>query len=64
VSGVFYNLSGAESNPAREALMRDLAPKMSAFASEVTNNKALFAGSRRCGRGAMRWGWSLNRCAC
>jgi peptidyl-dipeptidase Dcp len=43
VSGVFYNLSGAESNPAREALMRDLAPKMSAFASEVTNNKALFA---------------------
>ena len=43
VSGVFYNLSGADSNPAREALMRDLAPKMSAFASEVTNNKALFA---------------------
>lgn len=43
VSGVFYNLSGAEANPAREALMRDLAPKMSAFSSEVTNNKALFA---------------------
>ncbi len=43
VSGVFYNLSGADSNPAREALMRDLAPKMSAFSSEVTNNKALFA---------------------
>ncbi|MEY4697143.1 MAG: hypothetical protein RIT14_1571 [Pseudomonadota bacterium] len=43
VSGVFYNLAGADSTPAREALMRDLAPKMSAFASEVTNNKALFA---------------------
>ncbi|MBL4926604.1 M3 family metallopeptidase [Fuscibacter oryzae] len=43
VSGVFYNLSGADSNPAREALMRDLAPKMSAFSSEVTNNKALFS---------------------
>ena len=43
VSGVFYNLSGADSNPAREALMRELAPKMSAFSSEVTNNKALFA---------------------
>ena len=43
VSGVFYNLAGAESTEAREALMRDLAPKMSAFASEVTNNKALFA---------------------
>jgi len=43
VSGVFYNLAGADSNDAREALQRDLAPKMSAFASEVTNNKALFA---------------------
>jgi len=43
VSGVFYNLAGADSTEAREALQRDLAPKMSAFASEVTNNKALFA---------------------
>ncbi len=43
VAGVFYNLSGADSTDAREALMRDLAPKMSAFSSEVTNNKALFA---------------------
>ena len=43
VAGVFYNLAGADSNDAREALQRDLAPKMSAFSSEVTNNKALFA---------------------
>ncbi|NBO20827.1 MAG: M3 family peptidase, partial [Rhodobacteraceae bacterium] len=43
VSGVFYNLSGADSTPAREALMRDLAPRLSAFSSEITNNKALFA---------------------
>lgn len=43
VSGVFYNLAGADSNDAREALTRTLAPKMSAFSSEVTNNKALFA---------------------
>ena len=43
VAGVFYNLSGADSTDARDALMRDLAPKMSAFSSEVTNNKALFA---------------------
>ena len=43
VSGVFYNLAGADSTPAREALMRDLAPKMAAFASEVTMNRALFA---------------------
>ena len=43
VSGVFYNLAGADSNDAREALMRDLAPTLSGFSSEVTNNKALFA---------------------
>jgi peptidyl-dipeptidase Dcp len=43
VSGVFYNLAGADSNDAREALMRDLAPKLSAFSSEITNNKALWA---------------------
>ncbi|MDZ4310197.1 MAG: M3 family metallopeptidase [Cypionkella sp.] len=42
VGGVFYNLAGADSTPAREALQMDLAPKMSAFASEVTNNAALF----------------------
>ena len=43
VAGVFYNLAGADSSDAREALQRDLAPKMSAFSSEVTNNKALWA---------------------
>jgi peptidyl-dipeptidase Dcp len=43
VSGLFYNLAGADSTDAREALMRELAPKMSAFSSEVTNNKALWA---------------------
>ncbi len=43
VAGVFYNLAGADSSEAREALMRDLAPKMSAFSSEITNNKALWA---------------------
>lgn len=42
VAGVFYNLAGADANEAREALMRDLAPRMSAFSSEITNNKALF----------------------
>ena len=42
VGGVFYNLAGADSTEAREALQMDLAPKMSAFASEVTNNTALF----------------------
>jgi peptidyl-dipeptidase Dcp len=43
VSGVFYNLAGADSTPAREALQRDLAPKLSAFSSEITTNRPLFA---------------------
>ncbi|MEI4488486.1 M3 family metallopeptidase [Frigidibacter sp. MR17.14] len=43
VAGVFYNLASADANPAREALMRDLAPKMAAFSSEVTMNAALYA---------------------
>jgi peptidyl-dipeptidase Dcp len=43
VSGVFFNLASADSTDAREALQRDLAPLLSAFASEVTNNHALFA---------------------
>lgn len=43
VSSVFYNLAGADANDTREALMRDLAPKLSAFSSEVTNNKSLFS---------------------
>ena len=42
VAGVFYNLVGADSTEAREALQSEMAPKLSAFASEVTNNKALF----------------------
>ncbi|NKX44118.1 M3 family metallopeptidase [Roseicyclus persicicus] len=43
VAGVFYNLAGSDSNPAREALQRDFAPKLSAYSSEITNNAALFA---------------------
>ena len=43
VAGVFFNVSGADSNPAREALEMELAPKLSAYSSEVTSNKALFA---------------------
>jgi peptidyl-dipeptidase Dcp len=43
VAGVFYNLAGADSTAARQALERDLAPKMAAFSSEVTMNAALFA---------------------
>lgn len=43
IGGLFFNLAGADSTPLREDLQRDLAPKLSAFSSEVTGNKALFA---------------------
>ncbi|ATX67183.1 M3 family metallopeptidase [Roseinatronobacter bogoriensis] len=42
VAGVFFNLSGSDSNPAREELQRDLSPKLSAYSSEIVNNRALF----------------------
>ena len=42
VASVFFNIAGSDSTPAREALQRDLAPKLSAFSSEITNNRALF----------------------
>ncbi|MGY6703516.1 M3 family metallopeptidase [Roseinatronobacter sp.] len=42
VAGVFFNLSGSDSTPAREALQRDLSPKLSAYSSEIINNHKLF----------------------
>ncbi len=43
ILGAFYALAGADSNPAREALQREFAPKLSAYGSEVASNAALFA---------------------
>lgn len=43
VSGLFFNLASADSTDLRESLQRELAPKLSAFSSEIINNKALFA---------------------
>ncbi|MGY6695685.1 MAG: M3 family metallopeptidase [Roseinatronobacter sp.] len=43
VAGVFFNLASSTSTPAREALQRELSPKLSAYSSEITNNRALFA---------------------
>jgi peptidyl-dipeptidase Dcp len=42
VAGVFFNLAGADSTPAREALQREMAPKFSAYSSDITNNTALW----------------------
>jgi len=43
VLGAFYNVAGADSNPKREALQREFAPLLSAYGSEVSENKKLFA---------------------
>ena len=43
VAGVFFNLSGADSTPALEALQRDLSPKLAAYHSEIMMNAALWA---------------------
>ncbi|WP_412506364.1 M3 family metallopeptidase [Roseovarius sp. SYSU LYC5161] len=43
VLGAFYAQAGADSNDARQALMRDFSPKLAAYGSEITSNAALFA---------------------
>ncbi len=42
VAGVFFNISGSDSNESRQALQRDLAPRFAAFNSETMMNTALF----------------------
>lgn len=39
---VFYNLAGADTNDTRNALMRDFSPRLAAYSSEITMNRALF----------------------
>ena len=43
VLGAFYAQAGADSNDARQALMREFSPKLAAYGSEITSNAALFA---------------------
>ena len=42
VLSVFYGVSGADSTEAREALLRDVAPRLSHFTSELYANRPLF----------------------
>ncbi|SPF75391.1 Dipeptidyl carboxypeptidase [Aliiroseovarius pelagivivens] len=42
VLGVFYNVAGSDSTPAREELQRMFSPLLAAFSSEVTMNADLF----------------------
>jgi peptidyl-dipeptidase Dcp len=43
VLGTFYNVSGADSNEARQALQREFSPKLAAHSSRIYSNAALFA---------------------
>ncbi|MDO5756145.1 MAG: M3 family metallopeptidase [Rhodobacterales bacterium] len=43
VLSVFYTVAGADSNPARQALQREFAPKLAAYSSWVYAQKPLFA---------------------
>ncbi|MEC3863130.1 M3 family metallopeptidase [Mesobacterium sp. TK19101] len=42
VAGVFFNIAGSDSNPAREALMRDFSPKLAAHSAAIYSNRTLF----------------------
>ncbi len=43
VSGVFWNLTGADSNDALQAVERDVAPKLAEHSNKITSNAQLFA---------------------
>ncbi len=43
IAGVFFNLAGANTNDALEALQRDLSPKFAAYSAETLMNPDLFA---------------------
>lgn len=41
VAGVFFNIAGADTNETREALQRDLSPRLSRLYSEITTDERL-----------------------
>ncbi|MDO5705824.1 MAG: M3 family metallopeptidase, partial [Paracoccus sp. (in: a-proteobacteria)] len=43
VLSVFYTLAGVDSNPAREALQRDFAPKLAAYGSRISMDARLYS---------------------
>ncbi len=42
VLGTFYTLAGTDTNDARNALMREFSPRLAAYGSEISQNRALF----------------------
>ncbi len=43
VAGVFFTLLGSDATPEREALARDLSPRLAAYSSDILNDRGLFA---------------------
>lgn len=43
VLSVFFNVSGADTNPKRQALQREFSPKLANYSSEIYSNPELFA---------------------
>ncbi len=43
IAGVFFNLTGADSNDALQAVERDMAPKLAEHSNTITSNAQLFA---------------------
>ena len=43
ISGVFWNLTGTDSNDALQAVEREMAPKLAEHSTKITSNTALFA---------------------
>ncbi|MGR3290852.1 MAG: M3 family metallopeptidase, partial [Paracoccaceae bacterium] len=43
VLGVFFNISGSDSNDKRQELQREFSPKLAVYSSEITMNADLFA---------------------
>jgi peptidyl-dipeptidase Dcp len=42
VAALFFHLAATDANPTREALMREVSPKLAKFSSEITMNATLF----------------------
>jgi peptidyl-dipeptidase Dcp len=55
VLGVFYNLAGADSNPAREEIMREFRPNWPRIRRRFTRTRRFLRGSRRFGSSGTRW---------
>jgi peptidyl-dipeptidase Dcp len=64
VLGVFYNLAGADSNDARQALQREFSPKLAAYGSEITMNRPLFERIETLWQGREALGLCRNRIGC